>query len=70
MYIYTRPSSIRPPPHVSPTLLIAMFSRKTDFQTIILPLSFANRDVRHPPRVIQFKTLTKSFDSPPAIRHA
>ena len=25
---------------------------------------------RHPPREIQFKTLIKSFNSPPTIRHA
>ena len=48
-------SLVDPPPYVPPTPLIAMFSRKTDFQTIILPLSFANRGVRHPPRVISIK---------------
>ena len=68
MYIHS--SLVDPPPYVSPTPLIAMFSRKTDFQTIILPLLFANHGVRHPPRVIQFKTLTKSFNSPLTIRHA
>ena len=38
------------PPYLL-TPLIAMFSHNTDFQTFVLPLPFANRGVRHPPRV-------------------
>ena len=34
--------------------LLPCFHEKQDFETIILPLSFANLSVHHLPRVIQY----------------
>ena len=69
IYKYTRPTSIRPPMSRQPRLSPCFHGKRISILSFYLSHS-PTAVSAIPPRVIQFKTLTKSFNSPPTIRHA